>query len=409
MASVLVAVAGMIGCSDWESSGDEEAWNSSYNWLDFSGIYADVGQSVLVKDASTAFDMSSELVVQERIAHADGSSFTFSDVLDHDGVVRGSVLISAGQYSLVDDRLGGLIGVGSTGGGSGGSGGIVVTETFAASGQVVNSGVIAGSPVIPGTFSIAVSSAPPTFSLSDLDADGVLSSVETPAAIGSIVYQTGAWSFQNGFAILPAGTVIRITYQQEAVDTGTGGSAVSGAISYSTGAWTITLPGIPLADGVRIYASYRYTQNTSASDVSGNTGDPIYTMTILQTGERLRIIDSNGNEFEGRLYDVNTTAGDVTQMPVTDVTSDSAGGLEGEVVASFYAEGPAFGQWVTMDGTFGGVLGASALFARQMNGTWRESGGKAGVFFGTAGSSAVPVVIGTNFINLAAGNTGVNL
>lgn len=396
-----MAVVGVIGCSEWDSSGDDAAWNSAYNWLDFSGVYSDAGQGVLIKDASTAFDLSSVLVVRETISYGDGSLAAFSSAFDHDGVVPGSVLIAVGEYALVDDSAGGLISVGASGSGSSGSGGIVLTETALASGVVVNSGVVAGSPIIPGSFSISVNSVGPpnvSFTASDLDADGELSSLDTLAVSGTIVYETGAWSVKNGLTMLAPGTVLTITYQQEAIDTGSGSSGpVSGSITYTTGAWAVTLPGIPLPDGEPLYATYRYTQNTSATDVSGSTGNPIYTMTILQTGEKLRIFDSNGNVYDGRLYDVNSTAGDLTEVPVSDVTSDTGdSGLQGEIVGSFYAEGQAFGQWVTMDGTLeGNLLGGNTLFDRRMKGTWRESSGKTGVFFGSAASTAVPLPVAT--------------
>ena len=82
----LAAIVGVIGCSDWESSGDEEAWDSSYNWLDFSGMYADVGQGVFVKDAATAFDITPALVVGESLGTANGSATSFSGAFAHDGI-----------------------------------------------------------------------------------------------------------------------------------------------------------------------------------------------------------------------------------------------------------------------------------------------------------------------------------
>jgi hypothetical protein len=147
----------------------------------------------------------------------------------------------------------------------------------------------------------------------------------------------------------------------------------------------INLQGTALPTGTPIRATYRYTETRSAAQQSASSGNPIYTFNVLQTGNRLRLIDSNGNSFEGQLYDVNSTAGDVTAYPGGDTALAA-----GDFAASFYAEGSANGQFVTIDGTFAGsmlVTKPNTLFDRRITGSWRESGGKAGVFFGATGST----------------------
>ncbi len=371
----LAAIVGVIGCSDWESSGDEEAWDSSYNWLDFSGMYADVGQGVFVKDAATAFDITPALVVGESLGTANGSATSFSGAFAHDGIVRGSVLLSAGPINFVDDGTGGLAspdGWGAVSSDVVDSGDGIATSF---SGQTLN------HPVVVDSFSVQAGGT--TFT-----DDGAGTLVSSGLGAGTIVYETGAWSVQLGGFPLSVGEDVSISYQFSTV-------SMSGTITYSTGAYAFNLQGLALGAGTPITVTYRYTQATTASEVSGNSGAPIYTMTILQTGQKLRFIDSNGNSYDGSLYDVNSTAEDLTEVPATDVAADTGdSGLQGEMVASFYAEGPAYGQWVTIEGTFvGNLIGTTenTLFDRHMNGTWRESGGKVGVFFGFAASSAVPL------------------
>ena len=368
LAAVLVAVVGVIGC-DWESSGDEEAWDESYNWLDFSGMYADEGQGVFVKDATMAFDITSTLVVGESVGTGNGSSSTFSGGFAHAGIVAGSVLLSAGPINFVDDGVGGLTSPADMEGVGGG----VVTHGNGAetsfNGQAVN------NPIIAGSFSVQAGG----IVFTD-DGEGTL---DSSGGSGTIVYGTGSWSIQLNNAV-PDLEPVSIAYRYSF-------PAMAGSVIYSTGAFAINLQGLTLVSGTPITVTYRYTQSTSDSDVSGNTGNAIYTMTILQTGQKLRLIDSNGNTYEGSIYDVNSTAADLTEMPVSETDVSVA---QGEVVASFYAEGQAYGQWVTLEGTFGGNLFGTTentLFDRHMNGTWRESGGKVGVFFGVASSSAVPL------------------
>jgi hypothetical protein len=370
----LAAIVGVVGC-EWESSGDEAAWNSSYNWMDFSGMYADVGQGVFVKDAATAFDITPTLVVGESLGAANGSATSFSGAFAHDGIVRGSVLLSAGPINFIDDGTGGLgssDGWGAVSSESGGTGDGIKT---AFNGLTVN------HPVVVGSFSVQAGGT--TFTD---DGSGTL--VSSGLAAGTIVHETGAWSIQFGGFPLSVGADVLISYQYST-------TAMAGSIVYSTGGYAVNLQGQALAAGTPITVTYRYTQTTSASQISGNSGDPIYTMTILQTGQKLRFIDSNGNSYEGSLYDVNSTAEDLTEVPASDVAADTgATGLQGEMVASFYAEGTAYGQLVTIEGTFvGNLIGTTenTLFDRHMNGTWRESGGKVGVFFGFAASSAVPL------------------
>ena len=374
----LAAVLGLAGCSDLESSGDASAWDDGLNWLDFSGIYADMDSGVLVRDGASG--TSSQTAVNEVIATADGTSTSFSGAFANGGVVEGSVLISAGSIGFVDDGAGTL----SSPDGYAAR----ATETATANGAIVNSGVVSGVPILPGSVSISIN-APGVFVGSVVDdnndgaedagdADGLLENVGGPVSItGTIVHETGAWSLT--YDSIPIGTTLTITYQ--VAHTPTSGS---GSIAYSSGGFTINLVGTAPSAGTPIRATYRYTETRSAAASSASTGNPVYTFNVLQTGDRLRIIDSNGNEFQGQLFDVNSSAGDLTAIPVS---GDDDNPQVGDFIASFYAEGTANGVFVTLDGSFmGSILGTTqqnTLFDRRVSGSWRESGGKAGVFLGS--------------------------
>ncbi len=371
----LSVVIGLAGCSEWESSGDDSAWNDAYNWLDFSGIYADAASGVLVRDGVSA--TSSLLASGEAAGTGNGTSTSFSGTLVNGGVVPGSVLIAAGAFGFVDDGAGMLT--------SPDIFAATVTETAVAGGGSLNAGIVSGAPVVPGSVTISAAGLIDPVVDNNFDGtsdggdtDGVLQNALAPSATGTFIYETGAWSLTETTPI-PGGTLITITYQQASTDAG-----VSGSIAYESGGWTINLQGTALPAGTPITATYRYTQPTTSAGVTANTGTPIYTFNVLQTGDRLRIIDSNGNEFQGRLFDVNSSAGNLTDIPTA---GDEDNPQVGDYVGSFYAEGTANGVFVTLDGSFAGSIlqdeRQNTLFDRRMSGSWRESGGKAGVFLGS--------------------------
>ena len=157
----------------------------------------------------------------------------------------------------------------------------------------------------------------------------------------------------------------------------------SGTISYSTGAWSINLVGNLIA-GDEIRASYVYTVGgTSSSVESGASGTPIYSLNVQQEGNLLRMIASDGTEFNGNMGSVRSTVGDLSELPV--------GGedVRGVIVASFEASA---GE-IRIVGTFQGTLSQQTLeyglFDRQMAATWMESNGTTADILGVAGTVAV--------------------
>jgi hypothetical protein len=109
-----------VGC-EWESSGDENSWNSDFNaryeWVDFSGVYRAEGENgYLVKSyappstSAASLDSWSESI-------GTGSNFfsSFSATLSHIPVTPGSIVVSDGFESFLDTDGDGLL-VGDHGG-----------------------------------------------------------------------------------------------------------------------------------------------------------------------------------------------------------------------------------------------------------------------------------------------------
>lgn len=371
---LLVAV---MGC-EWEGMSDEH-WNSAASWVIFGGLYRAANNGLLVQNASVSMANTSTIVPDVTLGYGNGVKTTFDGLFGNAPVVPGSVLISAGSIDFVDDGNGLLTTIDGFGG--------VVTEAVATGdgAQTTFAGTFSSFPVVPGSVSITAAGV----TLVD-DGNGTLSG---GGKTGTIIYSTGAWSI-NLLGLPPVlGESVMATYQYST-------SSMSGTIVYDTGAWTINLQGFALSTGTRIAATYRYAPDPSDAAAAGSNGTPIYTFAVNQTGNRLVITDSNGNRFEGQIYDIISTTGEQTGYP--EVIGDQ--GVMALIVANFYAEGMAFGRNVTIQGTFQGTIIDEyefMLFDRIMNGTWSESGGMQGVFMGLApyyiGTSLDPILTDLSF------------
>ncbi len=92
-----VAALGLMGC-EWDTGSDAENWSSSYDWVNFSGVYRGASGGLLVTDYTTtpAIPGSTNVVT---ISNDSQGSFalgqtSFSGTLDHGNVVPGSVVIT---------------------------------------------------------------------------------------------------------------------------------------------------------------------------------------------------------------------------------------------------------------------------------------------------------------------------
>jgi hypothetical protein len=125
LGGVILAAMMFSGC-EWSQSGSDNTWEDSMSWADFSGIYksANPGQYLV---AAYGVGTTNTAPI-ESCGTGDGTTLTFSSVLDHHPVVPGSVKITVATTAgltvetFTDDGHGKLIG-------SKGSSGTIVYET----------------------------------------------------------------------------------------------------------------------------------------------------------------------------------------------------------------------------------------------------------------------------------------
>ena len=89
--------AGIMGCN-WETGNDAASWSSSYNWVNFSGVYRSASGGLLVTDYTTTPSAPGSTNVLAVSGEAQGS-FTvyqtaFSGKLKNGNVVPGSAAIT---------------------------------------------------------------------------------------------------------------------------------------------------------------------------------------------------------------------------------------------------------------------------------------------------------------------------
>jgi len=146
----------------------------------------------------------------------------------------------------------------------------------------------------------------------------------------------------------------------------------TGTFNYSTRAWALTFPA-PLAGGTQILGTYQYISSSQViNPIQGNHGNAIYSFVVYQTGNKLRITDSNGATYEGAMGTVRTTGG----KPVDANDSTAVPPTSGPVVAQFSATGVSQGYNVTLVGVLQGTLaGGVTLSARSMKATYIETAG----------------------------------
>ena len=92
-----VAALGLMGC-EWDTGSDAENWSSSYDWVNFSGVYRGASGGLLVTDYTTTPALPGSTNVVTLSNDSQGSfalgQSSFSGTLDHGNVVPGSVVIT---------------------------------------------------------------------------------------------------------------------------------------------------------------------------------------------------------------------------------------------------------------------------------------------------------------------------
>ena len=192
-------------------------------------------------------------------------------------------------------------------------------------------------------------------------------------------------------------------------DNGSGGlvpssglATMGGSISYDSGAWNINLGGVMLPSGQPVTAKYSVYQSTAPGGGTSPTGKPskyhgtsgvtIYSFTVIQEGQLLTLIDSDGKSYSGKLGSLRSVSGELGAQPRQGDT----------VIGQFKVEGYSRpGMPVEIVGVFQGTVvteggdddtSGYVMSARSMQGQWIEKGsaGKTGEVWGQAKDAAIP-------------------
>ncbi len=115
---VLVVLAGLsfVGC-EWQTSSDGDSWNSSYDWVNFAGVYRPAAGRTYVISAFGPTDGGSPASteqVSQSIGSGTGLEPNFSGTLANTPVIAGSIIVNDnGGQILTDDGSGHLSGDGT--------------------------------------------------------------------------------------------------------------------------------------------------------------------------------------------------------------------------------------------------------------------------------------------------------
>lgn len=122
LTGVLVVLVGafIVGC-EWETSSDGDSWNSSYDWVDFGGVYRPTaGRTFIISEfgPGDAGDPASVNSSSQSIGEGNGLSGNFSSILANKPIVPGSVSVSGTTDNgitqlLSDNGAGGFTGNGT--------------------------------------------------------------------------------------------------------------------------------------------------------------------------------------------------------------------------------------------------------------------------------------------------------
>jgi len=105
------------------------------------------------------------------------------------------------------------------------------------------------------------------------------------------------------------------------------------------------------AQGALLVVDPSATNGASLLEQKGNSGEAIYSMNITQTGNRLAVLDSNGDRYTGVLAAVNGTSVITVQFLITGEGSKAD---------------------VTIEGFLHGRSSGSVMTGRTIEGLWVE-------------------------------------
>ena len=109
-ASFLLSLGLLTGC-EWESSSDSGTWDSSFDWVNFTGLYRDPSGQYLVRQ----YGLAGTPAGQNLLGTGNGLNASFGGVLSSKPVVKGSLTVTDGTETFTDAAGTGVL-VGSAGG-----------------------------------------------------------------------------------------------------------------------------------------------------------------------------------------------------------------------------------------------------------------------------------------------------
>lgn len=111
----LSAMVLLIGC-EWEETDDSEAWNDSYNWVNFSGRYADSdgGLLVIAPGSGGGTEEQQIPVIDEGVGTGNGNP-AYNGSVANTPVAANTLEIEAGGFVIYDDADGNLYEQGNPG------------------------------------------------------------------------------------------------------------------------------------------------------------------------------------------------------------------------------------------------------------------------------------------------------
>ena len=153
----------------------------------------------------------------------------------------------------------------------------------------------------------------------------------------------------------------------------------SGTVVYETGHWTIRLND-PLDDfhsGVPIIANYEYMDDGMGA--AGNSGRPIYHITVAQKGNLLTFTDSNGARYNGYITGISAMA------TTTNIGIVGGSNLSSAGTAQFEVQGQsANGRHVRIVGVMERTATVLVGGGLTMRASWIEDGGRTADIDGVA-------------------------
>ena len=96
---------GVVGC-DWDTGSDAESWSSTYNWVNFNGLYRGVGGGLLVTDYTTTPSIPGVTNVYSRTESGGtipARGTTASGRVSNGSIVPGSFMVRVGSIATLSD------------------------------------------------------------------------------------------------------------------------------------------------------------------------------------------------------------------------------------------------------------------------------------------------------------------